>query len=73
MSTQAPLLPGHAPGWSSRKGTAGAVEQPWDADLPARVYGLCESGWHHDCPQAPLLVAVPGCCACPCHTPAGAA
>ena len=28
--------------------------------------------WHGDCPQAPLLAVVPGCCACPCHLGAAA-
>ena len=65
---------GHAPGWSWRKHAAGATERPWawsqingTPDLPPHIGGLCESGWHGDCPQAPLLVVVDGCCACPCH------
>ncbi len=69
-----PQLKGHAPGWGSRMDLAGQEEQPWawsrvngGEDLPAGLGGLCEKGWHNDCPQAPLIVAVAGCCSCPCH------
>lgn len=72
MTTVAPArLRQHAPGWKWRQDTAGRLERPWPADLPAHVSGLCQSGWHADCPQAPLIVAVDGCCACSCHGPAG--
>lgn len=61
----------HAPGWSWRKDFAGNIAQPWPSDHPAQVGGLCESGWHGDCPQAPLTAAVrSGQCACPCHAAA---
>lgn len=68
-------LPGHAPGWKWRKEHAGQVERPWawsqingGEDVPAHVGGLCESGWHIDCPQAPLQQpAGAGQCSCPCH------
>lgn len=37
-----------------------------------RANGLCESGWHSDCPQAPLeCPAGWSQCACPCHQPQG--
>ncbi len=78
MSIPTPQQTGHAPGWKWRMDTAGRIERPWawsqingGPDLPAHVNGLCEQGWHTDCPQAPLLVAVDGCCTCPCHAPAG--
>lgn len=58
--------PGHAPGWHARRDTAGQVDRPW-GDRPAALGGLCEAGWHTDCPQAPVDVAGPGRCLCPCH------
>lgn len=40
--------------------------------LPASINGLCESGWHADCAQAPLAKqATSSQCACPCHQPQG--
>lgn len=65
-STMSPQLPGHAPGWKWRSSSAGQIERPWDLD--PHVSGICERGWHTDCPQAPLNAAA-GCgqCACPCH------
>lgn len=40
--------------------------------VPAFINGLCESGWHGDCPQAPLDQPATSCqCACPCHQPQG--
>lgn len=60
--------PGHAPGWSWRREHAGQLARPWPVDLPSRVSGLCEKGWHGDCPQAPLPDAGPfGECSCSCH------
>lgn len=66
--TKAPQLPGHAPGWKWRKRHAGQTERPWPTDLAPHVNGLCELGWHTDCPQQPLLTtASAGQCSCPCH------
>ena len=68
---------GHALGWSWRKQTAGRVARPWawseingGQDVPAHTNGLCEQGWHHDCPQAPFPPAgAAGTCSCACHQP----
>lgn len=66
----------HAPGWRWRKDLAGRVRRPWawsqinghGHDLPQHIGGLCEKGWHHDCPQAPgPHDGEPGTCSCPCH------
>lgn len=59
--------PGHAPGWRWRKPYAGQMPHAW-GDLPQRVGGLCEKGWHSDCPQSPgVEPGEPGTCGCPCH------
>lgn len=66
MMTMAPQRPGHAPGWSWRKGAVGMIAQPWK--IPAHLGGICESGWHLDCPQAPLpALGGHGTCLCECH------
>jgi hypothetical protein len=65
--TRPRVASGNAPGWSWRRSSAGRVDQPWPDGLPAHVGGLCQHGWHHNCPQAPLTLAGPGQCACPCH------
>lgn len=70
-----PQQPGHAAGWKWRQDSAGRVERPWawseingGEDLPPHVNGICELGWHTDCPQAPLTSpAGAGQCSCPCH------
>lgn len=67
-ATITPQRTDHAPGWKWRQESAGAVDVPWQIDLPAHVNGLCESGWHTDCPQAPLADPTGnGQCACLCH------
>jgi hypothetical protein len=67
-TTTTPQLPGHAPGWKWRKDVAGSLTHPWAFDLPAHAGGLCELGWHTDCPQRLLTTeAGAGQCSCPCH------
>ena len=65
----APQRSGHAPGWKFRKDFAGRVSQPWGrTGLPQHVGGICQEGWHTDCPQKPGPAAgEPGTCGCPCH------
>lgn len=50
-------------------GTEGpGVPGPHTSWVPPFVGGLCESGWHGDCPQAPLDQPATSCqCSCPCH------
>lgn len=58
----------HAPGWSWRKPNAGQVRNPWAFDMPAHLGGLCEKGFHDDCPQAPRpTLGETGTCSCGCH------
>lgn len=65
----------HAPGWDYRKPSAGRTARPWawsqingHPDLPQHIDGLCQSGFHGDCPQAPgPAPGEPGTCGCPCH------
>lgn len=62
----APQQPGHAPGWKWRKDFAGRLATPWG--IPAHLGGICELGWHGDCPQAPNPPAGGfGTCSCECH------
>lgn len=82
-----PQQPGHAPGWSGRRDDAGRIDHPWigmrgctihvqDVDPFPFVGGVCQDGWHTDCPQAPFVTGHqpeqcdgrhPTRCLCPCH------
>lgn len=76
-----PQQPGHAPGWSWRRLAPASTLNPYATLRPAPtgcvVSGLCETGYHADCNQAPWepdhdVQACPDDhprrCACPCHT-----